>query len=182
MNRIVATALFLGSFSVSAAVYRTVDPEGNVIFTDQPASGAEEVELPPVPTYQAPRYRPPASRPDDAASPPAPGYRKFAVVSPAPDETVRDNPGNVTVVLAIEPDLDKAAGDRIQIYLDGKPVGKPTTSLQAVLSNVDRGEHRVSAAIVDRNKKTIRRTEPVRFFLHRQSRLFPRGPKPPAAP
>ena len=45
--------------SAGAAVYRSVDAQGNVTFSDQPARGAEKVELPPVPTYPAPAYQSP---------------------------------------------------------------------------------------------------------------------------
>ncbi len=183
MNRTIAIALFLSAFSASAAVYRTVDEQGNVVFSDQPAKGAEKVDLPPVPTYQAPRYKLPAAVPDSGGAAEPAYYTHFALLSPTPDETLRDNTGKVQVTLGLEPALNGAAGHRIQFYLDGRPVGGPGSSLQTVLTNIDRGEHEVSAAVIDRTGKEIVRTGPVRFFLHRHSVNFPSGPQPaPKAP
>jgi len=157
--------------SVSAEIYRSVDEHGNVTFTNQPVKGAEPVQLKPLSVYGAPRIKSIAD--SKAVVDKAPAYRSVTIIAPRPDETVRDNPGNVTVKAGSDPALNQGAGHRFQFFLDGKPVGDPQTAPTKTFANVDRGEHRVAVAVVDSRGKTIVRSEPVRFFLHRQTIFNP---------
>ena len=43
------------SLPAQAAVYRQVDAQGNVTFTDEPGSGAEEIQVKPVTTVTLPK-------------------------------------------------------------------------------------------------------------------------------
>jgi hypothetical protein len=106
----------------------------------------------------------------------APLYQQLEITAPTPDETLRDNTGDVTVSVALQPDLDAAAGHRLQFLLDGKPQGKPSDSSHARFPNVPRGTHTVEVAVVDASGHELKRSTGVRFHLHRQSVNFPRGP------
>ena len=44
--------------ATNAAVYRSIDADGNVVFTDDPSGNAEPVDLPPLSTVPAPKYNP----------------------------------------------------------------------------------------------------------------------------
>ena len=46
--------LILLSASVQADVYKSVDENGEVIFSDQPTPNAQRMKLPELPTYKAP--------------------------------------------------------------------------------------------------------------------------------
>ena len=51
--------MFAGCYGspVGAQVYKVVDEDGNVTFTDQaPADGSKPVELPPISVIEAPKY------------------------------------------------------------------------------------------------------------------------------
>jgi hypothetical protein len=168
----------LWAATAPAAIYRSLDEQGNVVFSDQPGRGAQRIDLPPVPTYEAPDLRP--ARPHDRPSAqPAPiNYSKLEIRQPAPDATLRDNSGAVSVIAVIEPEL--GAGHRLQFYLDGQAKGEPGTETRASFSNVDRGAHRVEVAVVNAAGEELRRSESVTFYLHRQSVNSPATP--PAAP
>jgi hypothetical protein len=176
---IVASCL-LACGGASAAVYKTVDEHGTVVYTDDPAGNGEPVKLPPLSTVPPPPvYAPQTSQSAEQAGAQAAAYEQLAVAKPAPDETLRDNTGDVKVQVSIKPKLDKEAGDRLQYFLDGQPQGAPTTSDKTRFSNVPRGTHTVEAAVVDASGNELKRSDGVRFYLHRQSVNFPRGPGKP---
>lgn len=176
------TVLLLICSSAYAAVYRTVDEHGNVVFTDDPGANGEPVKLPPLSTVPPPKYTGKKESVPEDIQPQAPVYEIVRIVAPTQDETLRDNPGNVTVKVAVKPKLDKAAGHRIQYYLDGQPWLKPSPSGTAVLSPVDRGTHTVAAAVVNASGEVLKRSDDVRFYLHRQSINFPNRPGGAPAP
>ncbi len=163
----------------SAEVYRSVDAQGNVTFTNQPAQGAEPVKLRPLSVYDAPDLKSTKDENLDDASD-ASLYKSVAIISPQADDTLRDNPGNVTVMAASEPALESRAGHKFQFFLDGKPFGKPQDAATKILTDVDRGEHQVQVAVVDVNGKQLIQSETTRFFLHRQTIYNPaRNPPVP---
>lgn len=165
------------SCTAQAEVYKTIGPDGTVIFSDQPAPDAEKVRLPPVPTYTAPKLPPPAeSAPageqGDAGQ--AAAYKTFALASPAgPEATVRDTAGNISVRVKIDPALQAEAGHRIQFLLDGVAQGEPVAAVGLTFQNVDRGSHTVSAQLLDAGGNVLRTTNTVTVFLHRPSVNLP---------
>lgn len=169
----------LGAGPGAAAIYQSTDEQGNVVFTDEPRSGAKPVDLRPLPTYSAPKSRVPEPASDSARQPAAAGYTGLRIQQPAQDATIRDNTGAVPVAATIEPSLNKAAGHRLQFFLDGQPVGEAGTSTRTTLTNIDRGSHQVSVAVLDASGKELKRSDSVTFYLHRHSVNFPSGPGKP---
>jgi hypothetical protein len=165
----------------NAAVYKSVDAQGNVVYTDDPKGNGEPVKLPPLSTVPPPKYvTSPATATLPGPDSQAPFYAQLAITAPAPDETLRDNTGDVTVKVALQPALDKSAGHRLQYFLDGQPQGEPSASEKALFQNVPRGAHTVEVAVFDAAGDELQRTPSVRFYLHRESINFPRGPAAPA--
>jgi hypothetical protein len=180
-NLITIAAGLLLAGGVSAAVYKTVDEQGNVVYTDEPVGNGEPIKLPPLSTVPPPKYMasPASGKPSEDAGGEAAGYEGLAIVAPIQDETLRDNTGNVVVRVSIKPDLNKPAGHRLQYFLDGQKHGELSAADQAIFPNVDRGAHTAEVAIVDAMGKELKRSASVRFHLHRQSTNFPRGPGNP---
>ncbi len=170
---LVAAALLL-ALPAQAEVYRIVNPDGSVTFTDQPQQGAERVKLPPVSTYPAPRVSAPvqASSDQDEESTDA-GYNSFVVTEPAPETTIRDNQGNVSMQVRVEPALRVEQGHRIQFMVDGVDQGEPSTNTGATFQNVNRGSHSLSARLIDAEGNTLMTTPPVTVFVRQASVLFP---------
>jgi hypothetical protein len=158
---------------VQAEVYRIVGPDGSVTFTDQPTLGAEKINLPPVSTYPAQKLPAPAATPaagnDDTAS----SYASFTVAAPAPETTIRDNQGNISMLVNLEPPLRAELGHRIQFLLDGVDQGEPQAVTGVTFHDVDRGSHTLSARIVDADGATLMTAPAVTVFLHRASILSP---------
>ncbi|MDT8386985.1 MAG: DUF4124 domain-containing protein [Thiogranum sp.] len=172
-----------------AEIYRTVDAEGNVVYTDTPMPDSKPVDLPPASTYSPPRYA--TAVPERGSAQEAEAleyYSDVQIVQPGDEETIRANVGNVDVGVQVAPELLVEAGHRLQFYLDGQPVGAPSTELSTTLSNIDRGEHTIAAAIIDSGGATLERTDPRRFYVQRYSILTapesgtPTSPVPPTPP
>jgi len=153
-----------------AAMYKWVDEQGNISFSDRPQPGAEQLEEVRVQTYKAPSL--PAtlrSGDQEKAETEAPaGYDKFRIVNPEPEEAIRDNGGTVVVQLNIVPGLQAEAGHRITVTLDGKAVIEGQSTTQYRLTNVERGTHTVQATVSDESG-VVASSQSVTFHLLRHS-------------
>lgn len=180
---ILLISLIISVGSAHATIYRSVDGQGNVIFSDQPGNGGEALDLPPVPTYTPPPA-PASLAPGSSGRTPAPtaGYDRFVVVAPGDGQAFWDNAGNVEVRVVLEPGLRTEAGHRVIFYLDGEADGEAGTATSKVFENLDRGEHSVEAVIIDASGQTVQSTGKIGFQLHRQSLQSPQrksGANPP---
>jgi len=150
-------------------IYRWVDSSGQVHYSDVPRDGAEQVDIAPTQTFAAPKRvarssSSPASA--DATDEPA-GYDAFVIVSPSQEETIWNTGGAMTVAVNASPALQQ--GHSVSIYLDGSPVSKAPRATQTQLSEVVRGEHRITAEIRDASDRVIKTAEPVTFFYQQTS-------------
>ena len=167
MKKILLILSLLFTLTAQAAVYKWVDENGTIHFSDQPQPGAEQIELSEPTVYSTqeryrPAYRPPSATGADSASK---GYEALTITSPSDGTTVRSNNGRVMVTLDLSPNL--RSGNKFRVYMDGKEVssGLITSSLQ--LLNVDRGSHTLYAVVVNGSGKELIRSNTVTFHLQR---------------
>ncbi len=163
-----------GLVAAQTGVYKWVEPDGTVTFTDQSRPGAEKIEIQPPQTVPPPEAVRRALKAGSArAEQAAPGiaYTQFAIVSPSDDESVRSNNGDISIALSLEPALH--ADHAIVVSMDGQAIGKgSSTSLQ--LQNLPRGTHTVQATVVDAAGAELIRTETVSFHVLRRRLPSPR--------
>ncbi len=171
MQRFSVICLILCLSALSAAdVYRWVDEEGNVVYSDRPIPGAEQlksisvqtISLPPVPAPAA-QAAPPLAQPKR--------YLSFAIIQPSDDQAIRDNAGNISVSVLVEPSLYNELGHKLQLYLDGAPWGEAGGTVEYTLPNLDRGTHQLKAQVLDGDGAVVATTDAVTFHLLRQSIL-----------
>lgn len=161
MRPLLALILALIAASAGAEVYRWVDSEGRVQFSDRPVTGAEPVPL------QAPRPEP---TPEPEAAPrPAGGdtgpYASFEVVTPEPNATVRDAEGKVQISLLLEPSL--AEGHRLRVLVNGQAPEGEGPGTQMVIQGLPFGSHRLQAEVLDELGVPIAYTAPIDFHLRK---------------
>ena len=163
-----AVAVAMLAFGASAApVYRLVDGDGRVTFTDVPVPGAERFVPGTANTYRAGQPQPRAPddpvrvQPDGFA-----GYRSVAIEWPK-EEAVRANEGRIRIVAATEPSLQ--SGHRAVVLLDGQAAQR-SEGLTFELTQLDRGRHEVSVHIVDGNGQVLAQSRPKIIHLLRASR------------
>jgi len=166
--RLTAILLLVVVTTARADVYKSIDAGGEVVYSDRPDRGAERVMMPPLPSYT-----PPPSRTLNRSSSivEQPQYTSFTLTSPASEATIRNNLGTVVIETVLTPALMTAQGHGIQFYLDGVAHGAVIESPTVTLSNIDRGEHTLSARVVDAAGKVLMATGEITVFVKRASKL-----------
>lgn len=156
---------------VLAAVYKHVGPDGQIVYSDQPQPGAEEIKIDVVPTPPAPSAAQTAADPDpdiDSQTDFA-GYTRLTVTRPENDATVRENSGIVAVEIALEPALQVEAGHKIAVSLDGTTLPDISSTSTFQVSNVDRGTHSLLVSVLDANGAALISSASVTFHMKRES-------------
>lgn len=155
--------IFLSSNLQAATVYKKVDKDGNIVFSDTPMEDAEELDVPPVPTLKldtTPKFKPAKKeKTEDFA------YTSLAITSPVKDETFVNNQGTVTVSVQVAPKLRK--GDQVQLLLNGVKRAGPSASTSFALSNLDRGSYSAEAQVIDAKGNVLISSATVPFHIKR---------------
>jgi Domain of unknown function (DUF4124) len=165
--------LLVGSVALAATVYRWVDEDGVVHYSDQPHPNAEKLQVHAAQTYKPSSADTPAGgggAGGASGAAPAP-YRGCAIVQPQDGQALA-NVDSLTVVVQTDPALHQ--GDKVYVTVDGQALngGNPTGS-QFVLSPVDRGTHTAQAQVKDGSGAVQCQTPPVTFEVHQNSLLNP---------
>ena len=171
--RIPLLLLLLLPFSLQADIYRSIDRDGNVTFTDEPNNKAELIELEELPTYEA---APIPVLPVEAMPEPVeeenelkkPKY-KISITSPEQNQSIWTGGGVLTASVSVQPELNVNRADKVQFKLDGKKVGEPQTGLSYTFENIERGSHILTVSVVDNKGKVIKTSKSVLFHMHRNS-------------
>ena len=167
------------SVTASAALYRYVDENGDVVYTDRPVPGAEPVSpgtitVVPAPPKSQVEIEVDLGRPAESSDRATQTEKAFQVriVSPRPDEGVRANDGRVPVEVAVEPRPKRDTRLRFRAFLDGQPTGPVSDQPRWILSDVPRGTHTLEAVVLDEKGQELARSAPVTFHVLRVSRLI----------
>ena len=161
----VAILSLLYCATLGAGIYRWVDADGRVHFSDRREQGADA----PAPVAMPIQPRAPRSA---AAVPPSGGdspylgaYTAFEILAPAPDETLTQETDSLSVSLLLDPPL--AAGQQLVVLLDGALVPLTNAATQFRLTGVALGSHRLQAQIKDANGVLVARTSLQTFHLRK---------------
>jgi len=167
----------LCSLALAATVYRWVDENGVVHYSDQPHPNAEKMQVHAAQTYKPSALDTPSAGGGggSSASSSASPYRGCAVVQPQ-DGQAYANVDSLTVVVQTDPQLHQ--GDKVYVMIDGQAVnGGAPTGPQFVLSPVGRGSHTAQAQVKDAGGAIMCQTPTVTFEVHQNSLLNPNNPK-----
>ena len=167
--------LMLLAASVQADVYKSVNKNGEIIYSDQPTPDSQRIKLPELPTYKAPPV-PSFSSTQKTVPTVVNPYKSVKITEPENDATIRDNQGIVRVQVVLDPPLMTKPGHKIQFYLNGEPHGMPVGTTSISFSNLDRGTYTLSTSVVNTEGAVLMSSAPVVFHLHRESLLNPNSP------
>ncbi len=146
-------------------VFKQVDDQGHITFTDNPTANSEssEVKLAPINTQPA-LVRPSAlpETPTDAVEVP---YTMSRITQPGSNSTVTPGQRTITVQISLKPDLQD--GHLVKLYHNGHLYGTPSSSTSYSLSNLIRGLHQVRAEIIGEDGKKKASTQTVNFHVKR---------------
>ncbi|MEM8497872.1 MAG: DUF4124 domain-containing protein [Pseudomonadota bacterium] len=155
-----------------AEIYKTVDKDGNVIYTDKVPHDnkkTEKITLKPsnsVPAIETPAIKLSPDNPDKPFK-----YKTLRIVSPEHDSAIEHGPGNFSVTAKIRPTL--RSSDSIQLFIDGEPHGKPGNSTSWALKNVFRGTHMLQVKILNERGKTLKKSKKSTVHVFRPSVAHP---------
>jgi len=166
-------------------VFRSVDAQGNVVFTDMPSKTAKPVDIQSPSTVQAMPPAPKAETPVAGPSDPQvfAGYQAMVITQPENGAGLNNGAGDVDVSVSLVPPLRTDLGHGLTITLDGKPVLQNSARMNVALADVDRGEHVLEAFVLNANAQVVFQSAPVKFSLQRTSLFLPgrAGQVPPGA-
>ncbi len=162
-NLIVLLISVLVAFSLNAeTVYKKVNPDGSVEFTDTPAQGSKEIKIRKTMTYQAPKL--PSATPSARKKETTADRYEITILTPANDSTVVGSP-DVQVGITLKPALRTGEGHRIRYKLTGKEILSESTSV--TFKNVYRGTHTISVDVVDKNSSPVSKVATQVFHMKR---------------
>ncbi len=158
----------IGAGAVSAALYKGVDAEGNVVYSDKPFAAAEKFTPPPISVMDSQAVGAKVEKGDKEEEPAEFKYTKFSITSPANYQTIR-NEAFLNVSIELKPGLNAEESHGIWLLLDNKVVVKNSKSFSLQLGDVARGAHQIQAQVRDSAGKLLIRTKPVIVHVHRNS-------------
>jgi hypothetical protein len=153
---------------MATTVYKWVDAQGIIHYSDQPHPQAQEIDVQPKNLISS---TPTAAANGTSAKPAngtdGPRYQ-CDLIRPENDEVFL-NTSTVSTRLRLEPNLQP--GDQIAIAVDGKrQANQPTSGSEFVLTEVERGTHTLMIAVYDRSgKQQLCATPSITFHVRQPS-------------
>ena len=159
----------------AAVVWKWIDKNGVVHYSDQPVPGAVQVTLN-AQTYGASDATPASAAGDVQQSPnepKTPTYESVTISGPRNEETISGTGGVVNISVLVDPYLQ--SGHSLAIYLDGRLVSAPgSTATSTQVSDVPRGAHTIVARVLDADNQIIKQSDTITFFVYQTSILKPK--------
>ena len=173
--RIILASLALLSFSITLSaqtVYKFVDKNGNVVFSDTPVDGAERVDVPPTSIIKMA----PVTLPQTEVKPAViAGYDHVSITTPSQDAVFSNESGPIMITGSSSPEL--RADHRYRFSINGQPT-PPSQQAYYTLSSEARGSYTATLEIVDNNLHVVVTSAPVTFHVRRHSKLFTKPATP----
>lgn len=165
MRRFIISLLLVIPLAAAAQVYKSIDENGNTVYSDKPptnGSDAEKVQVGAPNTSPPPRH---VDRPESVVE-----QKKIEVsvdiTSPEHDTTIAIGfAGNFSVTAAVNPPL--GYGNSAQLLIDGAAIGPAQTHTSWALSNIFRGSHILTVVISDSAGKELAESPPITVHVLR---------------
>ena len=171
----------LCSICANAAIYKWIDKDGKVHFSDQPHPNAEQVQLNEntqnsvsIPAPKPLNITPVATSSTDQPQ----AQYQLRISSPQQEATIRSNSGELQVSVSINPKL--ASGHSLQLFIDGVAATELQASGVFQLHGIDRGEHQIEAKVVLQSGKVLASSSATTIFMHQAGLIKPAFPAPSA--
>jgi hypothetical protein len=177
MHRLIALLLCLAASTAAAtSIYRWVDPNGVVHYSDQSRPGAERIELD-VPPGMADSPQPGAyTAPRPAEEETAP-YQVCEIARPAAEEVFL-NQWSMSARIRLEPAL--RPGHQLAVALDGRRLDVAASDTgEFEIANLERGTHTLLVLVQDARGRTLCESAGVTFHVRQPSVQAPRAENRP---
>jgi hypothetical protein len=178
LHGLVALCLLgLSGLSLATTLYRWVDAQGVVHYSDTPHEGAQVIQLQGAQTYHGTSAAPATPGAAAAAQPAkkSEAYDSCAITTPAPDSALYA-PDSVGVTVEVSPGLRE--GDQLTVQVDGRQL-QSNGGQSFVIAEPERGDHSVSAQVRSADGAMLCNASPVTFSVTRPSVNSPNNPVKP---
>ncbi len=144
--------------SVDATVlYKKVDKDGNVTYTDKPSDDAIMI------TVETDQSQPQSDNNRDDNSD-GKSYEVFSIDSPSNGEKIHSHDGSATIVIGITPQVQP--NHSIRLHMDGVQVGQDQKIPYFNLRNVGNGTYELLAIVIDdETQQIVQTSKAVTFHL-----------------
>jgi hypothetical protein len=167
MSRLLLVLLLSLPIMVAAQVYRSVDENGNAVFSDTPPTDGSSSEKLSAGTTNTLAPPPQVHRPGPVIEEKKVEY-KVEIVEPLQDTTIPlGYVGNFSVNARVIPALP--GGASAQLHMDGAPAGEPKSALSWTMNNTFRGTHILTVTITDGDGSTLAVSGPRTVHVMRAS-------------
>jgi Domain of unknown function (DUF4124) len=181
MRRAFFTLLLLAApLAFAGTIYKWVDENGVIHYSDQPHPNAQKVQIEALQTYKPPAVDlappvqsgpivPPLQRPQ--------AYTGCVIVQPQADSEFA-NIDSLNIAVQTDPVL--RPGDHVFLTLDGEALnGGAGVAGSFTLSPVDRGTHTLQAVVRGADGAVRCQAPSITFYVHQPSILNPANPVHP---
>lgn len=159
----------VGMPSLSADIYKSVDKNGVVTFSDTPpkeqSASNERIELPSH-TNRMPSIEVPERRVSENSEVPV-NPSLLIITAPLDNATIPMGPGIFDVVADVQPPLKEE--EFVELHLDGTPIAPPQKTPAWTLTYVTRGAHKLEIRRVSSSGKVLDSSAPITVFVLRPS-------------
>lgn len=174
--RIFLFCLLLLAPWVAADIYKTVDKDGRVIYTDKPKDEkARKLELRDINTTPSPEPLPDSTAVDSFQSRPAAISYQIDIISPRQDVIIPIGQRDLAIAINVTPAL---RGDHLLVYfMDGELLEETTTN-NIIVKDVPRGTHTIVVEAIDPGGQSLGTSAPVSVSVMRPVIKKPAPPAP----
>jgi len=159
------TLSLLASSHAFAEIYKTVDKNGRITYSDTPPpnTNAQPIELKSLNITPPPPVMPNTTPSVTSAAQDAPDYQ-VQLSAPANGTTLLPNERSVVMTAKLTQGLQN--NDSLAYKIDGNTIIK-TTELSYTLDEPPRGEHSLSVDVIDENGETLAQSDAVTLIVMR---------------
>jgi len=151
-DKVLITLIAVYSFSAFAGLYKGLDKDGSVSYSDTPFENAEKMTPPPITIIDAPKKAPEViveTEEVESDEKPETTYSKFKISAPT-----------------------NGQGHTIWLLMDGKALVKKSRTMLMQIGRADRGEHKLQTQVRNKQGKIIKRSKPI--TVHIKHSVVPR--------
>jgi Domain of unknown function (DUF4124) len=175
MRSLLILVMLLAQLAV-ADVYKTVDKDGNIKYTDKPSTEkAEKLELREINTVPGAEPLPQSSPVASYDSQPAALTYQIAIMSPRSDVTIPVGQRDLAIAITLNPGLQE--GHLLVYFMNGELL-EETTMNNIIVKDVPRGTHTLVVEAIDANGQSLGTSPPVIVNVIRPIAKKPAPPKP----
>lgn len=148
----------LPALSGYAQIYKTIDKDGNVVYSDSPRSDqAEELKLRELNTLPAQAVDRESDTGSQAANQPSNVNYQISIVSPREEVVIPPGQRDLAVAVSLNPGLQ---ADHLLVYYLDEELIQETQATSIVIQDPPRGGRSLRVEVIDQRGETLARSEP----------------------